>query len=63
MFTYSCVAGFVFYKGYTAIGPGILLLGWPFIIVAGFAAVSVVLALLPPKLEPYAQHRTWLKLD
>ena len=63
MFTYSCVAGFVFYKGYMAIGPSMFLLGWPLAMAAGFFAVSVVLALFPPKVEPYAQHRTWLKLN
>ena len=63
MLTYLCVAAFVFYKGYIVIGPGILLLGWSFVIVAGFLGVSVVLAVFPPQLEPYAHHSTWLKLN
>jgi hypothetical protein len=62
MLVYFCAAGFVVYKGYTIMGAVVLLLGWPFVIAAGLIAQSFVVSLLPPKLEPYAQHGTWLNL-
>lgn len=64
MLGYFSAAGIVMYKGYMAIGPTMLLVGWPFAMVFGFLAQSAILNALPPtKLEPYAGHRIWLKLN
>jgi hypothetical protein len=51
------------YAGYQYSGPGWLLLGWPFAMVFGIWAQVVILRAFPPKLEPFAEGSTWLKLS
>ena len=51
------------YKGYVAVGPTMLLLGWPLAMAVGVLVQSAILNAFPPKLEPYAGHRIWLKLN
>jgi hypothetical protein len=48
--------------GYLKQGPGWLLIGWPFGLVAAFIVQGAILRAFPPKLEPHAQGNTWLKL-
>ena len=58
-----CAAGYVMYAGYK--GPdssGWLIAGLPFAFVAAMATQVVVQVVFPPKLAPYAEGSTWLKL-
>lgn len=48
--------------GYMGQGPGWLLIGWPFGLVAAFILQAFILRVFPPKLEPHAQGSVWLKL-
>jgi hypothetical protein len=57
------VMALILYKGYVNFGPGMLLLGQPIALVAALAVQRAILNAFPPKLEPYAGHRIWLKLD
>jgi hypothetical protein len=49
--------------GYMKAGPGWLLVGWPFGLIAAFIAQAVILRAFPPKLEPHAVGNIWLKLS
>lgn len=56
---------YVMYWGYQqggSDGAGWLLIGWPFALVIGLFGQAMVLRAFPPKLEPYAEGSTWLKL-
>jgi hypothetical protein len=51
------------YKGYQGGGgAGWLLIGWPFAFLAAIAVQVFIQRVFPPKLEPYAEGSTWLKL-
>jgi len=54
--------GYVFVKGYLANGPGWLLIGSPFALLASFLVQALILRMLPPRLEPHAEGNTWIKL-
>jgi hypothetical protein len=56
------VMAFTMYRGYERVGTGWLLAGLPFAFVFGMAAEVLVITILPPKLEAYAEGGTWLKL-
>ena len=58
------VMAWVMYEGYQgANGAGWLLIGWPFALVAAIAVQITIQRAFPPKLEPYAQGNTWLKIN
>jgi hypothetical protein len=59
---YLTAAGLTMYKGYESVGPGWLLIGWPFAILLGMSAQVAILRAFPPKLEPHAEGNIWLKL-
>ena len=59
---YLITGSYVIYKGYIANGTAWLLIGWPFAMLAGFFVQALILRLLPPKLEQYAEGNTWIKL-
>lgn len=54
--------GWITYLGYEYSGPGWLLIGWPFTVVAVLVAQTAITFIFPPKLKPYAEGSTWLKL-
>ena len=59
-----CVGAYVMYAGYT--GPdasGWLIVGLPFACAAAIVTQVVIVSLFPPKLAPYAEGSTWLKLS
>jgi hypothetical protein len=57
------VMALVMYKGYQGGGgAGWLLIGWPFAFLAAIAVQVFIQRVFPPKLEPYAEGSTWLKL-
>jgi hypothetical protein len=61
---YLFAAIWTVYEGYQSMGPGWLLIGWPFAMVFGILAQGIVLRIFPPKLEAYAEgSNTWLKLS
>ena len=58
---YLCAGAWVMYAGYTE--PAWLPLGLPFAFIAGVITQSLILRIVPPKLQPHAQGNIWLKLD
>ena len=49
--------------GYRQYGRGWLLIGWPFAFIFGIGAILTVVSAFPPKLEPYSEGPTWIKLS
>jgi uncharacterized protein (DUF983 family) len=52
----------VMYVGYQRNGPGWLLIGLPFALVAAIVVQTVIQRVFPPKLEAYSEGNTWLRL-
>ena len=48
--------------GYVKQGPGWLLIGWPLALIAALIVQGAILRAFPPKLRPYGEGNTWLKL-